>query len=182
MTDAFSVKLSGARRADTITRSVQFYIWVESYCSHQTWWEMLICSLFMGFGVLLTNGKPRAEVCDPSAGPSPPPPPNVSVHCVAALLSFGGIWDIWYEALAVLYCLNQWWGSNFFLFLHLLFCKLLLWHDITAVFILLFSVLSFVFVCFFSPFLMTSIKFFYICVFVIFSICPGRWEAVIFCL
>lgn len=85
MTDAFSVKLSGARRADTITRSVQFYIWVESYCSHQTWWEMLICSLFMGFGVLLTNGKPRAEVCDPSAGPSPPPLPMflyiVLQHC-----------------------------------------------------------------------------------------------------
>lgn len=51
---------------------------------------------------------------------------NVPVHCVAALLSFGGLWVIWYEALAVLYCLNQWWGRCFFfaIYYFYFFCKL----------------------------------------------------------
>lgn len=78
-----------------------------------------------GFGVQLINGEAqpgfrlRFFICQLNAFPS-----IVSVHCVAALLSFGGIWDIWYEALAVLYCLNQWWGRYYFAIYCLFFFKL----------------------------------------------------------
>lgn len=64
--------------------------------------------------------------------------PDVCVHCVAALLSLGGIWDIWYEALAVLYCLIQWGNCSF---CHFVLCSLpwLLFHFL-SICIVLFSI------------------------------------------
>lgn len=134
VTNGFSVKLSCVNTFHSLT-SVLYLVRLVFHAKHgggadcHSLWNFV-----QGSSVLLTNVKPRPKVklVDPYFGKGffywsrrHFSPQNVSVHCVAALLSFGGFWDIWYEALAVLYCLNQRWRRFFFFFFVIYyFCKL----------------------------------------------------------
>lgn len=105
-------------------------------------------------------------------------PQNVSVHCVAALLSFW--WNlrylIWSTCCSVL---PESMMRKILFFCHLFFCKLFaVTQQLFIVFC--FSVFSSVFLVF--HFFGDKHFFYTFVIFVIFPISPGRWEAVIFCL